>query len=265
MNAQAALLEYGQRLLGEPLTPITWHPGHRGTVVLRASSASHPQIIIKIHRGDVRHIQEVRAYQEWVPQLDGGAPQLVAVGDDPRGIAITTVPGIALADSNLSVTDEQRAHAAAGVLLANLHNAAPSIEDPQFPGWLAERGHHWLNRAGDRITAAERRSAECKLAELAAVPSPRLVPCHLDFTARNLIRDDDGTIRLIDFEHSRYDLPARDLVRLATRVWPQRLDLEAAFLSTYGALTKGERHLIECCESIDHASGLGTDAAMMTR
>ena len=258
MNAQDRLLEYGGRLLGEPLTPITWHCGHADTVVLRASSANHPSVIIKIHRGEMRHTQEVRAYQDWLPQLGDGVPRLVEFGDDPPGIAITAVPGVALADCHLSIADEQDAYAAAGALLAKLHAAAPQIHDPQFPGWLAERGRQWLHRAGDRISAADRRSAERKLDELADVTPPPLVPCHLDLTPRNLIRDIDGTIRLIDFEHSRHDLAARDLVRLTTRVWRQRPDLEEAFRSTYGAHTDGERHLIECCTAIDNASSLAT-------
>ncbi len=258
MNSQDILLDYGRRLLGEPLTPIAWHRGHADTVVLRASSASHPSVIIKIHRAEMRHVQEVRAYQDWLPQLGDAVPRLVEFGDDPPGIAITTIPGLALADCHLSVAEERDAYAAAGALLAKLHTAAPEIHDPQFTGWLAERGRHWLSRAGGRISAADRRSAERKLDELADVTPPPLVPCHLDLTPRNLIRDTDGTIRLIDFEHSRHDLAARDLVRLTTRVWHERPDLEQAFRSTYGAPTDGERHLIECCQAIDHASSLAT-------
>lgn len=264
MNAQDILLAYGRRLLGEPLTPIAWHSGHAGTVVLRAGCASHPSVIVKIHRGEVRHAQEVRAYQDWLPQLGDDVPRLVEFGDDPPGIAITTIPGVALADCHLSVADEQAAYAAAGALLTKLHAAAPEIHDPQFPGWLAERGRQWLHRAGDRISTADRRSAQRKLDELAAVTPPPLVPCHLDLTPRNLIRDTDGTIRLIDFEHSRHDLAARDLVRLTTRVWHQRPDLEEAFRSTYGAATDEQRHLIECCAAIDYASGLATGTPTAT-
>jgi len=44
-----------------------------------------------------------------------------------------------------------------------------------------------------------------------------------------------GTVHIIDFEHARYDLAARDLVRLADRIWRDRPDLEDAFLARYGS------------------------------
>lgn len=83
---------------------------------------------------------------------------------------------------------------------------------------------------------------------------PILTPCHLDFMPRNLIRDADGTVRVIDFEHARYDLPARDLVRLATRIWPRRPDLQQAFCDTYGTLSELDWLIIDCCAVIDVAS-----------
>jgi thiamine kinase-like enzyme len=59
------------------------------------------------------------------------------------------------------------------------------------------------------------------LRDLAPLPA---MPCHLDFMPQNMIYSGDGILGLIDFEHSRYDLAARDLVRLATRIWPLRPD-----------------------------------------
>jgi Ser/Thr protein kinase RdoA (MazF antagonist) len=77
------------------------------------------------------------------------------------------------------------------------------------------------------------------------------VPCHLDFTTRNLIAQPNGDVAVIDFEHSRRDLAARDLVRLATRTWLQRPDLEEAFLHGYGPLNDLDRQIIEHCAHLD--------------
>jgi Ser/Thr protein kinase RdoA (MazF antagonist) len=117
--------------------------------------------------------------------------------------------------------------------------------------WLYERGLAWLDAA--RHIVPPRRRAEITehleaLRELGLIPA---IPCHLDFTPGNLLRDGDGAIRLIDFEHVRYDLAARDLVRLAIRTWIDRPDLEDAFLSTYGTLTDLDRRVITHCRHLD--------------
>ena len=56
---------------------------------------------------------------------------------------------------------------------------------------------------------------------------------------------------IIDFEHSRYDLAGRDLVRLATRVWANQPNLEDAFLYGYGPLTRLDRQIITHCSYLD--------------
>jgi hypothetical protein len=65
------------------------------------------------------------------------------------------------------------------------------------------------------------------------------------------VRDVSGTVRLIDYEHARYDLAARDLVRLATRVWPSRPDLKDAFVSSYGTLDDLDLEVIEHASYLD--------------
>ncbi|BEL05814.1 hypothetical protein Q0Z83_040050 [Actinoplanes sichuanensis] len=77
------------------------------------------------------------------------------------------------------------------------------------------------------------------------------MPCHLDFTVRNLIAQPNGDLAIIDFEHSRRDPATRDLVRLATRTWPPRPDLEEAFLYGYGPLSDLDRQIIEHSAHLD--------------
>lgn len=89
------------------------------------------------------------------------------------------------------------------------------------------------------------------------VPLPA-VPCHLDFMPRNLIHGDDGIIRLIDFGRSRYDLAARDLVRLAARIWPLHPDLRRSFVDEYGQLSRVDHNVLEYCAHLDALTALCT-------
>ncbi|MFD2763514.1 phosphotransferase enzyme family protein [Micromonospora eburnea] len=245
------LLTLCQRLLDTEAVPAGWHPGHAGTRALRASTSDHGEIIVKAHRSPERHTQEVHAYHTWIPALGDRAPRLLATTDDPPAIVVTAVPGVPLAERQLDPEAEQDAYRQAGQLLATLHAARPPRLEPDWTAWLAERAEYWIYRAGDQITASRRseiRAHMQALRDLAPLPAR---PCHLDFMPRNMIYSDDGVVRLIDFEHSRYDLPARDLVRLATRIWPLRPDLRDSFLDGHGSLTTTDHAVMEHCAHFD--------------
>jgi thiamine kinase-like enzyme len=81
--------------------------------------------------------------------------------------------------------------------------------------------------------------------------------CHLDFQPRNWIVDDNGTVRLIDFEHARPDARIRDMARLAHRYWPHRPDLCQAFVRGYGtSLSEQERTLLYHFGALEAATAL---------
>ncbi|WFE24137.1 aminoglycoside phosphotransferase family protein [Solwaraspora sp. WMMD937] len=246
------LLQLCRRLLDTDAVPVAWHPGHAGTQVLRAFTAEHGEVMVKPHRNQERHTQEVHAYSTWVTAaLHDRAPRLLATADDPPTIVITALPGSPLSQQTLAPKAEQDAYRQAGQLLKTLHAAGPPRLEPDWTAWLADRAEHWIHQAADRITPSYRseiRAHMRALQDLALLPT---VPCHLDFMPRNMIYGHDGIVRLIDFEHSRYDLPARDLVRLATRLWPQRPDLRARFLDEYGQLTEVDREVLEPCAYLD--------------
>jgi Ser/Thr protein kinase RdoA (MazF antagonist) len=251
MSSSTDLLQLCRHLLDTDAVPVTWHQGHAGTQVLRASTADHGEVIVKPHRSRQRHTQEVYAYQTWVPALGARAPRLLAITDDPSAIIITAVPGVPLNQRRLAPEAEQDAYRQAGRLLKTLHAAGPPRLEPDWTTWLAERAEYWIHQAGDRITPscrAEVRAHMRALQDLAQLPA---VPCHLDLMPRNMIHGDDGVVRLIDFEHSRYDLPARDLVRLATRVWPRHPDLRASFLNGYGQLGRVDHEVLEHYSYLD--------------
>jgi Ser/Thr protein kinase RdoA (MazF antagonist) len=156
-----------------------------------------------------------------------------------------------LANLRIATPAEQDAYAQAGAILRTFHGAGPPRAEPSIVDWLAARGEAWLSVARDVIDSRRRatvRAHLCALDNLSPIPA---VPCHLDLTPRNLLYGGDGTVRLIDFEHARYDLAARDLVRLANRVWPGRPDLADAFVHSYGPLTDLDREVIEHWSPVD--------------
>ena len=198
----------------QPLT--TDNPGP----VLRARTV-HGDVIVKRHARREKHDREVAAYQHWVPVLGARAPRLLAATTDPPTIIITALRGSPLSQAQLRAPAERDAHEQAGALLAAFHAAPAPASTTNMPAWLAARGEQWLALAAgilDRRQQAQIRAHLHALADLGPLPT---TPCHLDFTPGNLLRDDNGQMSLIDFEHARQDLPARDLVRLATRIWPR--------------------------------------------
>ncbi|GAA0905940.1 phosphotransferase enzyme family protein [Virgisporangium aurantiacum] len=244
------LLAICRRLGDANAQPLAVHQGHNGTVVLRTATGTG-EVIVKLHRGHERHRQEVHAYRHWTPALRGRTPRLIASTENPPAIVITALPGRPLAEACLSPQREVEAHRQAGELLRQLHAAGPSRTQPDMTTWLVERGEYWLALGRAIIPAnrqAEIRAHLTALSDLGPIPA---VPCHLDYMPRNLLAEPSGQVAVIDFEHARYDLAARDLVRLATRTWPSRPDLEHAFLVGYGPLSALDRQIIEHCSHLD--------------
>ena len=251
MNATAAdLLTICQRLIDPGARSITMHRGHGGTAVLRAVTATG-EVIVKHHRSPERHRQELHAYQHWTPALGDHVPRLVAASEDPPVLVLTAIPGTPLTEAHLTPVQLADAHRQAGELLRHLHQAAPPRTDPDTTQWLADRGEQWLALATDLLPTARRAEIRDHLKALEQLSPVPAVPCHLDYTPRNLLATPAAEIAVIDFEHSRYDLAARDLVRLATRVWAKHPALEDAFLHGYGPLTNLDRQIITHCSHLD--------------
>jgi hypothetical protein len=240
------LIALCRRLVDPHAQPTASH----GTTAIRMTTA-HGEVIVKRHRRHDRLHQEVHAYQHWTPVLGQRAPRLIAVSHDPPAIVVTALPGQPLAQAALPPERELRAYQQAGTLLRDLHNAAPPRHSPHMTAWLAERGQQWLEQAQDLLPAHRRAEINAHLRALARLGPIPAVPCHLDYTPRNLLSTSAGDIAAIDFEHSRYDLAARDLVRLATRVWVRNPHLKLAFLDGYGPITDLDREVIEHTAHLD--------------
>lgn len=251
MNPSAkSLLGICQRSLDPHAHTIAVHPGHDSTITLRAGTTAGT-VIVKAHRSPERHHREVHAYRHWATTLADRAPRLLAVCADPQSIIITALPGDTLAETAQAPHHEATAHRQAGELLRRLHRAAPPRPDLAMTTTIAERGERWLHQAQAFMPAPLQAEIRAHLRALTRLPPLPAVPCHLDFMPRNMILQPDRRLALIDFEHSRYDLAARDLVRLADRIWPTRPDLQEAFLDGYGQLTDLDRQVIEHCTHLD--------------
>jgi len=251
MTALDQLLGFARDTIDPKAEPITAHTALASGPVLRAATR-HGPVIIKLHRTRERHDQEVHAYRHWTGVLGERAPRLLAEHPDPPMVILSALPGHPAAFLDLAPDQEHALHAQAGSLLRMLHLAEPCRPDTDIAAWLCERGERRLALAAAILPAAQRAQFRAHLRALAALGPLPTVPCHLDFTPRNLLRDEDGTVRLIDFEHARHDLAARDLVRFEDRIWKRRPELKAAFLDTYGQLSDVDHAIIEHATHLDH-------------
>lgn len=248
MNTAPALQKVAARLLGPcEVTAVL------ADAVARVATASGEEFVVKQHRDRHLHERETNAYRRWTSALGSSAPGLVAT-DGPAMVIITSaLPGRNPGPGDLTAS----AYRQAGTLLRRFHEAEPASDLPWFRGWLRDRASHWTARAGPLLSAADARVIDSHLEALSQMSNPRGGPCHLDFQPRNWLIGGSGDISLIDFEHARTDLPARDLVRLRFRTWAGQPHLREAFLDGYGRpLTQAEDQLIWHLGALDALTAL---------
>jgi Ser/Thr protein kinase RdoA (MazF antagonist) len=225
MTGPASLRQAAARLLGScELTAVL------GDSVIWVGTASGDEFVVKQHLTRTLHEREVHAYRHWTTALGLSAPVLVAVDDAAMIIVTSALPGASPRPSDLTPDIYRRA----GVLLRRFHEAEPPAALPWYRNWLRERAAHWTSRAAPLLTPNDRTIIQDHLAAVSQSGILSGCPCHLDFQPRNWLIGSPGDVSVIDFEHARIDLPARDLVRLRFRTWPGRPDLRYAFLDGYG-------------------------------
>lgn len=155
-----------------------------------------------------KRFPSARGFQQEHAALVDLHPERV-LGADPvtRTLVLVDLPGG-------PPPERPEVHEAAGRWLRALHDR-PWTDDDPLPL------HDALRRRG--------RAVDCDL----EVPPARRVRCHRDFRPANWLWH-DGSLTVVDFEHSRGDHPLQDLVKLAIEVWPDRPDLRDAFRIGYG-------------------------------
>lgn len=254
-DALARLRDLAESALHTPVEIATGQLGHAtGTVV--KMRGSNVDLIAKLHRSPSLHEREVHAYRAWTPHLGAATPELIAVAPELPGIVITAVPGTPLDTHSPSPDDERDAHRDAGRILARLHALPTQAAASDITDYLADRGEHWLARLGHHITQHDAHLVREHLRLLRSTTHTRVAPCHLDFQPRNLLWHTDRRTRVIDFENSREDLAARDLARLATRIWPQRPDLREAFLDGYGPLEASDTAVLHHVTALEAVTSM---------
>ncbi|HEY6797574.1 MAG TPA: aminoglycoside phosphotransferase family protein [Kineosporiaceae bacterium] len=231
----------------------------RAAVSLAETSAG--SAVIKLHARPDRWRAELHAYLVWVPAVADRAPALLGASNEPPALVLSAVPGRRLDQARLTPDAERAAYAELGQLLRAFHASAPVRHGTDITSWLAERGRHWLTLATDLVSAQDRQRIANHLTELERLGDLPAAPCHLDLTPSNIIITPTDGIVVLDYEHARYDLTARDLVRLHDRVWPDRPDLAAAFLDTYGPLNDLDREIIQHTTPLDRLTRLVRSAS----
>jgi Ser/Thr protein kinase RdoA (MazF antagonist) len=247
VTTSAVLLQAAKRLLGScEVTAVL------GDAVVRVRDARSQEYVVKQHGSRPKHDREVHAYQHWTAALGPAAPRLIAADSATMTIVITTLPGQPCSGDPTAAMHHQ-----AGALLRRFHDTEPARELPWFSGWLDDRIRHWTSQAKTLLSGEDATVVDSHLAALTMIGVPRGVPCHLDFQPRNWLVDESENLALIDFEHARTDLPARDFVRLRFRVWPSRPDLQDAFFDGYGRrLTDAEDELVRHLGALDALTAL---------
>jgi aminoglycoside phosphotransferase len=245
-----ALLGLAAERLGDLVVceDLSWQHGE--SAVWRVEGR-RGRAIVKHHRQLRKFRQESGAYREWLPRLGGLTPELLGLRDrPPRGLLLGEVPGVPLARVAVPVPAERTLHRLAAEFLRQLHELPIADDDPlPLAEGYAERLRAARERSRGLLPKASIDAVAARMEEaLPALAGLRRVPCHRDFTPRNWLVDPGAPDRLavIDFEHARPDLGLADLERLWSGVWPERPDLEEAFLAGYGrGLGDDERELIE--------------------
>lgn len=198
--------------------------------VIRVETVPGDEFVVKQHLNRTLHEREVHAYRHWTTALGLSAPVLVAVDDAAMIIVTSALSGASPRSSDLTPD----VYCRAGLLLRRFHEAEPPVTMPGYRDWLRERAAHWASRAAPLLTPDDKTVIRDHLAAIGQADILSGSPCHLDFQPRNWLIGSPGDVSVIDFEHARIDLPARDLVRLRFRTWPGRPDLRDAFLAGYG-------------------------------
>jgi hypothetical protein len=223
-----------------------------GPSVARVSARDGKDYVVKKHADRDKHDREVHAYRRWTTPLGSSAPELIAADPQALAIVITTLDGRPHPGPLAPA-----AHRHAGAILRRFHDAEPPRRLPGYRDWLRDRSAYWTARAKPFVDAADLAAVSAHLAALQQAADPVGVPCHLDFQPRNWLLGHAGDLYLIDFEHARTDIPLRDLVRLAFRVWPARPGLQDAFLDGYGRdLTVSDTETLHHLGALDALSAL---------
>lgn len=231
---------------------MSW--AHGESSVWRVRGAGE-DAVLKAHWQQRKFKQELAAYRDWLPALQGSLPYGVKVpellahrSEHPRALLLSFSEGSVMLGSELSVSEELVLHERAGAFLRALHALEVDDRDPvPLVDAYGMRLAAWSARArgllpGAVVTAVERKLGE---AQEYLVAEPRS-PLHNDYSPRNWLVSMGGTLTVFDFEHARLGARLADFLPLWARWWHESPGLEGAFFAGYGApLSREERVALE--------------------
>jgi Ser/Thr protein kinase RdoA (MazF antagonist) len=246
----AEIIEFAQAHVGtlSSLRFCGWDHGVSDVWECRADDGRH--VFVKCCRD--KYDQEVHAYRAWAPHLVDRCPQLLAADDELRALVLSAVDGTLAQDVDLDADAEAEVYRQGGRFLADLHALGIGDDEGDPAAAFVERAQRWDQRAADVVDVDDRTWTMSRVAEIAPMLSRlRRTPCHRDFTPRNWMLDADGTLRVIDFGHTRADYWILDVDKLWSEQWVDRSDREAAFWDGYGVRpTDDERNVLEAVSAL---------------
>lgn len=247
----ADVLDFARQVLGPCELERDYSWPHRMSAVLRLRDARGVTWFAKRHQERDRHEAEVAAYRQWVPALRGRAPRLHAADELRSVIIVSAIRGEPVpwpATDLGAVPDpdrpaEQAAHREAGALLRRFHDAKPPVPWDDWGAAKIAEFDRLLPMASLLLGRRDLALARAQVETLSDLSCPGQVPCHRDYTPRNWLAA-DGVQYVIDFEHARLEVWLADLARLHLGIWPDRPDLNEAFLDGYGRQLSDTDHAI---------------------
>lgn len=200
--------------------------------------------------------QEVRAHREWVPHLADRSPRLLGVDEELGLLLISAVEGRLAQDLDVAECDDTDMYRQAGEILRSLHAVPIDERDSDPVAAFVERAARWDQRAVQYVTADDRSWVRERIRlVLPLLTDIHRCPCHRDFTPRNWVVDDAGTLRVIDFGHAREDFWILDVDKLWSDQWVDRPERQRAFWEGYGRQgTDAEWSVLEASSALGAVS-----------
>ncbi|QWC86347.1 aminoglycoside phosphotransferase family protein [Nocardioidaceae bacterium] len=198
-----------------------------GRRLWRLDTTRWGRVVVKVEPRPQAWRAEVRAYERWIPKMQGRAARLLAHDEDLSAIVLTELPGEEPVLAGFPV------YRRAGRLLRMLHQTMPERHREGSPG-AAAQAQRLLVAARDHVSQEERDFVERRAAMLVEEPETRAVPTHGDYRPRNWLLGPHGTLRVLDFGASGWAPASVDFALLAHGPWQRRPKTRQAFLRGYG-------------------------------
>ncbi|EJT45050.1 aminoglycoside phosphotransferase [Trichosporon asahii var. asahii CBS 2479] len=210
---------------------MSW--GNFDSTVLHVARKVGPFVIKACGPGIGRHHfdRELAAFRAGVTdRLGSHAARLLHVDEGLGVMVLNYLPGSLVFGSPFQLDPDT--HRQAGRLLRQIHSNPQT--DTEWDAKATRRSLDWLDKE-HRIPEPDAALTRLILEDRISTPHPvEVVDTHGDYHPRNWLRDDAGTVRVIDW--GRYERrPAfTDFIRCACQEWAEKPELGHAFAEGYG-------------------------------